>query len=289
MRDVVRAAKDGARLLLPPIVADPLRRRLAVRAEYAPDAEWAYLPGGWPEGESGWDSSAVADTQLARWPEFVASLEGPQPIGLSNEAAGVEDGSYRTHNTLMTFGYVLARVAHGRDHLSILDWGGGIGHYHAYAQTLLPGTTFDYHVFDVPELAAAGARLSPEIEFSSDREHVFGHRYDLVLASASLHYSPDWQSVLRRLLQCADGWAMITRVPVVHDADSYVVLQRAARHGYDTEYAGWFIRRADLLDVASQVGARLEREFLIDERPYVPGAPEQAEYRGFLFSHGGST
>lgn len=30
-------------------------------------------------------------------------------------------------------------------------------------------------------------------------------------------------------------------------------------------------------------GFALEREFLLSERPYVPNAPEQCHYRGFLF------
>ena len=66
-------------------------------------------------------------------------------------------------------------------------------------------------------------------------------------------------------------------------AASFVVVQRPYVHGYDTEYPGWFLNRAEFLAAADGLGMRLVREFLIQERPFVPDAPEQADYRGFLF------
>jgi hypothetical protein len=62
-----------------------------------------------------------------------------------------------------------------------------------------------------------------------------------------------------------------------------VVVQRPHACGYHTEYLGWFLNRDEFLSAAAGCGLGLRREFLIDERPPVPGAPEQAEYRGFLF------
>jgi hypothetical protein len=62
-----------------------------------------------------------------------------------------------------------------------------------------------------------------------------------------------------------------------------VVVQRPHGCGYLTEYQGWFLNRDQLLTTAAGCGLALRREFLIDERPPVPGAPEPAEYRGFLF------
>jgi hypothetical protein len=61
------------------------------------------------------------------------------------------------------------------------------------------------------------------------------------------------------------------------------VVQRPREYGYETEYPGWFINRRELLDAAAEAGLEHRREFLIMERPVVPGAPEQCEYRGFLF------
>ena len=76
----------------------------------------------------------------------------------------------------------------------------------------------------------------------------------------------------------------LTRQPCVQHAPSYVVVQRPYRHGYQTEYPGWFLNQPELLGYSAELGLRLVREFLVDERPFVPNAPEQADYRGFLFA-----
>jgi hypothetical protein len=60
-------------------------------------------------------------------------------------------------------------------------------------------------------------------------------------------------------------------------------VQRPYSAGYNTEYIGWFINRCEFLDYASSCKLELVREFLILDRPYVHKAPEQGEYRGFLF------
>jgi putative methyltransferase (TIGR04325 family) len=273
-----------ARQLLPPIVAEPLRRRL-LRAQDGD--EWRYRPPGWPEdaaAAAGWDADSIAATQVVRWPAFVRSVQSNAPFGLSPEAASGRGQDYATHNTIMSFGYVLARAAHDRDRLSILDWGGGIGHYSVYAQALLPEVELDYHCRDLPRLVSAGRQVLPEATFHDDDESAFARRYDLVLASSSLQYSRDWRQTFAKLASVADPYLYVTRQPFVATAASFVVVQRPHRHGYVTEYPGWFLNRTEFLDEARALRLTLLREFLIDERPLVPGAPEQADYRGFLFS-----
>jgi hypothetical protein len=106
------------------------------------------------------------------------------------------------------------------------------------------------------------------------------------MASSSLQYSSNWQHVAVGLADAALSHLYITRLPVLTNASSFVVLQRPHRHGYETEYESWFLNRSELLDQVLATGMRLEREFLIDETPHVPRAPEQASYRGFLFVRG---
>ena len=80
----------------------------------------------------GWDDGAVAEAYLEKWPEWVAALEGPGPLGVYHEARAGEPiprDDLAAHNMLLSFAYVLARVAAGRDRISVLDWGGGLGHY----------------------------------------------------------------------------------------------------------------------------------------------------------------
>jgi hypothetical protein len=76
---------------------------------------------------------------------------------------------------------------------------------------------------------------------------------------------------------------MITRTPFLDTHDDFVVVQRPHLFGYTTEYPGWFLNRRRVIDFVTRRGLSLEREFLVSERPYVPNAPEQAQYRGFLF------
>jgi hypothetical protein len=52
---------------------------------------------------------------------------------------------------------------------------------------------------------------------------------------------------------------------------------------YGTEYLGWVLNRDELLAAAERTGLRLVREFLLDYRPDVVGAPEQDETRAYLF------
>jgi putative methyltransferase (TIGR04325 family) len=227
---------------------------------------------------------SVAQTQLARWPAFLQSLEDARAFGQSNEAEADEEPDYGIHNTIMSFGYVLARAAHGVDRLSLLDWGGGIGHYAMYARALLPEIDVTYHCRDLPRLAEAGRRVLPSETFHDTDESAFARRYDLVLASSSLQYAREWRATLARLASVTDRFLYVTRQPFVTHAASFVVVQRPYRYGYLTEYPGWVLNRTEFLGAARALRLDLLREFLIAERPVVPGAPEQAAYRGFLFA-----
>jgi putative methyltransferase (TIGR04325 family) len=232
----------------------------------------------------GWDAESVVSTQLARWRAFVRSVEGSSPLGLSNEAAGPTDRDYGTHNTVMSFAYVLARAAQGLSRVSLLDWGGGIGHYCIYAKALLPGVPVEYHCRDLSLLVTGGREVLPEATFHETDETALARKYDLVLASSSLHYSRDWRETFAKLASVADRYLYVTRQPFVRAARSFVVVQRPYRYGYMTEYPGWFLNREEFLAEAASLGLKLQREFLIAEQPVVPRAPEQASYRGFLFA-----
>ncbi len=87
-----------------------------------------------------------------------------------------------------------------------------------------------------------------------------------------------------RFVRQTDRYLYVTRQPFVETAGSFVVVQRPYRYGYMTEYPGWFLNRGEFLAETRALGLTLVREFLVAERPMVPGAPEQAEYRGFLFT-----
>jgi putative methyltransferase (TIGR04325 family) len=259
------------------------------KAQAVPPPEWEYLPGTWDQALQdrqvrGWDADGVVRTQLAAWPAFLESIAAPRAFDLAKGNAG---GDISFHNGVMSFAYVLSLTAAktgGR--VRCLDWGGGVGHYYRLARALFPDMRFDYMCKEMPKLCLAGARLNPEASFVSDETICREKSFDLVMASTSLHYSPDWQAVLRNLIGCAVHYVFINRLPVVMQHASYIMVQRPYRYGYETEYIGWCVNQSDFLAGAQRAGARLERMFLCGEGNHikVQGAPEQACYKGFLFS-----
>jgi putative methyltransferase (TIGR04325 family) len=107
--------------------------------------------------------------------------------------------------------------------------------------------------------------------------------YDLIFASSSLQYTRDYFGLIGRLCDASPKWLMVTRSPFVEKSDDFVVLQRPFRYGYMSAYPGWFINRSRFVSFVEQRGFALDREFLVDEQPHVPNAPEQCRYLGFLF------
>ena len=100
-----------------------------------------------------WNVPGILEIYKQKWVELVAVAQGTDPLGLTPESDSTTNLNINSHNIMMTFSYVIALVAHQLDVLSILDWGGGIGHYYKVAQALLPGVQIDYHCKEVPILA----------------------------------------------------------------------------------------------------------------------------------------
>ena len=253
--------------------------------------EWEYVSEGWGRQRTdprvtGWNVEAIAAAYGEKWPSYLAALEGNAPLGVYHEVASGESVGnldHAAHNMVISFAYALALAAHGRDRISILDWGGGIGHYYPLSRAVLPGVEIDYHCKDVPVLAAQGRRLFPEATFYEDAS-CLRRRYDLVLASGSLQYSENWKETLTGLAEATHGYLVVTRLPVTHTAPSFHVLQRAHAYGYDTEYVGWALNRDELLATAKDTGMELVRELLVAGLISIDGAPESPiEHRGFLF------
>jgi putative methyltransferase (TIGR04325 family) len=292
-----RHTKAVIRDLLPPAVLR-LRWRMQARRRPAgagavqrdPGAapEWEYVPEGWryarhhPEVK-GWNVPDILDVYKRKWDRFASMARGTGPLGFSHESDLATNDDPDSHNTVMSFAYVLASAARSRSRLSMLDWGGGIGHYYLLAKALLPGIAIEYHCKDVPVLAAHGARLFPDLHFYDD-ESCLNRRYDLVVASGALHYEEQWADRLARLSSAACGSLYVTRVPTVFGVSSYVFVQRPTPYGYNTEYLGWCLNRGEFLAAAASAALTLRREFVIAERPPIAGAPEPCRYRGYWFT-----
>ncbi len=285
---VVKAAKHLVRAVAPPVALAAVRRLRTRRTGRGERPEWEYVPEGWPRASTdaavkGWNVEGVLETYKRKWPSFVAALDGPGPLGVSHESPEIVRDDFWAHNTIVSYAYVLARAARGTEAVSILDWGGGIGHYYLVSKAVLPEVDLSYHCKDLPLLCEHGRALFPEACFYED-DSCFERRYDLVLASSSLQYCEAWSPLLAKLASAATRGLYLTRVPVVFEHPSFVVLQRAYRYGYETEYLGWVFNRDELVAAAEASGMALAREFLISPEPRLgTGAPEPPHERGFLF------
>ena len=283
--------KEVAKRCLPPIIVDGGRYLLKGKGclQEAGDRElpeWEYVLEDWRSKDSrikGWNVESILKTQKAKWPEFQRSVQGNGPLGVAHEGSVPSNNDYAAHNSIMAYAYAIALAARKKDRISLLDWGGGIGHYYIIGKALLPEVTIDYHCKDLPLLCKGGRELLPEANFYENEEECFARAYDLVLASSSLHYCEDWQRIAQRLALATRSYLYITRLPIIHKKASFVVVQRPYRYGYETEYLCWFLNREEFLTYISTLEMDLVREFLIQERPQVHEAPEQGEYRGFLF------
>jgi len=251
--------------------------------------EWQYLPEGWRTRDprvTGWNVESIVETQRAKWPEVLRLMSDTGPLPVHLWAHDLSRPGAAASTVLMAFGYVLGLTAWKKDRVSLLDWGGGVGHYNLVSQALFPQLEVEYHCKDVPLLCKAGRELQPSASFHEDDESCFARDYDLVLASGSLEYFEDWKNVTRRLAGASRRHVYIARLPIVHRVASFTVIQRPYRHGYATEYVSWILNRQEFLGHAASLGLRLVREILVSDGPTIHGAPEQSEFSGFLFSRG---
>ena len=91
------------------------------------------------------------------------------------------------HNTIMSFAYALGRATVGNQRVSVLDWGGGVGHYFVYARKLFPEIDMEFVIKDLPGLCEIGRELLPGATFVSNETQALSRRYDFVFASSSIH------------------------------------------------------------------------------------------------------
>jgi putative methyltransferase (TIGR04325 family) len=270
--------------LTPPALYEPARR--AWHREWAP--AWEVVDR-WTPPATAWDQESVARVEREAWPRHVRMSSPTGVLGAEDGARRVGRSELWRHNTAVSHAYALMLAERERrdGHLSILDWGGGVGQFHLTAKAVLPDVEIRYEVKDLPALCRAGRSLQPEVTFH-DGEDCLGRRYDLVMAASSLQYHEDWQTTLARLGAAAGPYLFLSRVPTVFERASFLVRQRPYRTYDDTEYVSWVVNRDELLAAASRSGLTLTREFLSGEEASVRGAPEQFETRGFLFRADGA-
>lgn len=263
-------------LFLPPIVFKGLRALRKPILEYAPDGWQTQLPKG---QNVGWSVEAVVNSEKAKWEGYCRNLEGPAPLGFSHEHTNLSViRNPRFHNVHISYAYVLALVAHQKNRISVLDWGGSLGHYYLLGKAVLPEVQIDFHVKEVSLMAKVGKQLNPEVHWYDD-ESCLEREYDLVMMTGSIPYIEDWQATLQRIARSVRKYLFLFRFPIVEDSPTFVAIQRI----YHSQMLHQFLNQTELLEVVKDTGLVLVREFVVGDRPYVKNAPAQSEIRGWLF------
>ena len=244
--------------------------------EYAPDGWQTRLDN---DQTKGWSVASVIATERTKWDDFCHNLEGTGPLGFSHEHTDLSvTRNPNFHNVHISFAYVLTLAAHKKDNISVLDWGGALGHYYKVAKAVLPDVAIDYHVKEVPLMAQAGKQLNQEVHWYDDEDCLKMH-YDLIMMNGSIGYLEDWADVLHRLARSVKEYLFLFRLPVVQHSPSFISIERL----YHSQMLHQQLNQAELLETVKNTGLTLMREFVVGDRPYIRGAPEQCEIRGWLF------
>jgi putative methyltransferase (TIGR04325 family) len=274
------AVKQSMRRLILP-AAEFIKQYLA-RIIYPPQLE--YAPEGWEtvlagDETDGWNSLSVVKAEKEKWDVFCNLIRGAGPLGFSHEQNDLASNRILSfHNLNITYGYVLALAAHSKYEVSVLDYGGGLGHYYQLGKALLPGIGLKFYCKEVPGIAETGKQLNPDIQWFTD-DSCLKQTFDLVMISSSLQYLEHWQEFLRAVPPSVGEYLFLSRIPVVEKSDSFVSVQKA----YDTKMLHWQFNRKLLLQTVESAGFSLLREFVTGDRPYIKNAPEQCELCSWLF------
>jgi putative methyltransferase (TIGR04325 family) len=257
---MVTIGRKLATALTPPIVLSAARAVKRRVTSHVP--VWEIVPGGWNDVRRddkirGWNiDSAVAATEVRARNILSANLGALAPFGMTAETADAPAPMLEFHNTATSFAQAFLSSTRMLQRASVLDWGGGLGHYSEICRAITPELIIDYHCSELPEFARRGRELFPAVTFYDD-EGWRARTYDFVFSSSSLQYVEQWQSTFRALAEAARGRRLfVTRIPVCFQAPAFVFVQRPYDWGFGTEYAAWCFNRRDFL---------------------------ATEYRGFLF------
>lgn len=275
--------KKFARLILPPILTKPLGH--LSRSREIPAFE--RLPDGWKSVQNhnslSWNREGVVESERARWNAFKTRVNNGGPLGFSHESPDpTTTRNIAFHNIHIIFAYVLAKAAHGKQKLSVLDWGGGLGHYYLISKAILPEVEYDYTVHEVELMCKQGKQLCSDVHFC-DNDECLQRRYDLVVLNGSLGYFPEWKATLNKVASAANDYLLLTRIFVVDREPTFVVRHRAQDHGYQNEMYTQVFNRFELLEVMKDNGFEAVREFAVEEPPFITGSAEQCVDTGWLF------
>lgn len=265
------AARAAIKGLVPPDEIGANARTAPGGVSLAPQFE--LLPDGWPTTPlPGWDTDSHAAARLknlaalrARW-----SKDGPFS-GAPHDIFNAE-----------MLGRVLDQAAGDRTHVSVLDWGGGVGETYWLSRLVRPNLSYSYKIKELPRVCVVGRRQEDAPTFVADEDELVGRKFDLVLASGVLHYHQDWRSTMIRLANATNRIMLLTRTPFTSQAIPMAYLQRSPDYG--TSYPGWILPQQAVADLAAVAGLRLQEQFDCRESYPIAGLAQRVQLGGLIFT-----
>jgi putative methyltransferase (TIGR04325 family) len=231
---------------------------------------YAYAPDGW--------STRLRDgtTPEGYWTAHLGRSRAECEALIAHVRDGTDNDAVMTR---IAFGDALKLMARDdRRAISILDYGGGLGEDYWAGRALMPELIFDYHCKELPDLAAAGRTLSPDVHWHTDDACLEDH-YDVVMFSSSLQYLPDWKEMIRRAAGAARRHLFISNMPMVRVVPTYVATGRSA----SVTNLHWLLNRDELVKAVDDAGFSVVQETAMGEYPDVADAPEQPSCAAILF------
>jgi putative methyltransferase (TIGR04325 family) len=166
---------------------------------------------------------------------------------------------------------VAAEVAARRGELRILDFGGGVGVNFVNIRAALPaGAKLQYDIVDSSANRDRWHRLFENPVNCSFFTEIPRQRYDVVFASSTLQYIPDWAALLTKLADVCERWIVLPRLPITSGA-TFVASQniRFLNGPHAGETAGTiahrFFNRGELIGVLRARGFELVHDHFISD------------------------
>ena len=136
--------------------------------------------------------------------------------------------------------------------ISVVDFGGAFGAQFTVLDKAQKHLISEWHVVETPELVAAAQDLSTQTKLSfSDSLTSVNQKPDLIIASSSLQYVPDFETHWKDIIATGAEWICVDRTPMTDSGETKTFLQRVYRSRgkwrYETSYPMFCRRREDYL------------------------------------------
>ncbi len=234
---------------------------------------WRHLGIAWPTGDpaeaSGWHGEPITQFRLRQ----LERLRQHPSWAMFGDNLGDQ-------TMIMVFVHAVQMALKGRTELSVLDWGGELGGTLVRLRKILPHVTFRWTVKEMPSICRAGKDLADGAVFVEEADKALAECYDLVIASASLHYDREWRKTLAGLVGSTAGILLLARQPTVMSSPSYV----AAQSAYGTTFTCWVLNEAELFGQLTALGMGAVHRLLSGDAATIPDAPEQPVFRSYVLT-----